>query len=174
MSTRYPNGLKVDKDELFIADVAVTTTAAELNVLDGVSVTTAQLNAAALFVDHYQVEDLDAGGDITARPVFAVPTGHTITLTSIDIIPQGDDAGIDASNTSVVTVSNGANAIVAKTYDGTTGKVFPDAGVVGNLGSLSATHKVLAAGAVVKLTIANGTTANTPAFLVRLTGTVSV
>ncbi|KJS84989.1 MAG: hypothetical protein JM58_09475 [Peptococcaceae bacterium BICA1-8] len=43
--TRFPNGLKVDKDELFIGGVAVTTTAAELNLLDGVTATTAELNA---------------------------------------------------------------------------------------------------------------------------------
>lgn len=45
--TKFPNGVNVDKDELFIADVAVTVTAAELNILDGITATTAELNAAA-------------------------------------------------------------------------------------------------------------------------------
>lgn len=43
--TKFPNGINVDKDELFIADVAVTTTAAELNLLDGVTASTVELNA---------------------------------------------------------------------------------------------------------------------------------
>ncbi len=45
--TKFPNGINVDKDELFIADVAVTATAAELNKMDGVTATYAEINAAA-------------------------------------------------------------------------------------------------------------------------------
>jgi len=45
--TLFPNGINVNKDKLFIDSVAVTTTAAELNKLDGVTATTAELNAAA-------------------------------------------------------------------------------------------------------------------------------
>lgn len=174
--TKFPNGINVDKDELFIADVAVTTTAAELNVLDGINQSTAQLNAASLFVYHYEIEDLNAGANIAARPIFAVPTGYTITLTSADIVPQGDDEGVDESNTCAVSVLNGSNAIVTQTYNNVaeSGVAFPNAGIVGNLGTLNATHKVLAAGAVVKLSVTNGTTANPPGMMLRLVGTIAV
>lgn len=45
--TKYPNGIDVPAGKLFIDEVAMTSTAAELNILDGVTATTAELNAAA-------------------------------------------------------------------------------------------------------------------------------
>lgn len=45
--TAFPNGINVNAGELFIDSVAMTSTAAELNKLDGVTATTAELNAAA-------------------------------------------------------------------------------------------------------------------------------
>jgi hypothetical protein len=158
--SRLPGGVNVPVGKLFIADTAITATAA-------------QLNTANRFITHIPVENLAAGANIATRAVFSVPTGLTLTLDSIDILPQGDDAGIDAGNTCVIAVANGANAIVTKTYDGTTGKVFPDDATVGNLGALSAAYKALAAGAVVKLSVTNGATADPPAFLLRLTGTLA-
>lgn len=45
--TRFDNGLNVQKDELSIDNVTMTSTAAELNLLDGVTATMAELNLAA-------------------------------------------------------------------------------------------------------------------------------
>jgi hypothetical protein len=45
--TKFPNGINIDSGELFIGDVAMTSTAVELNKLDGVTATTAEINAAA-------------------------------------------------------------------------------------------------------------------------------
>jgi hypothetical protein len=45
--TKFPNGINVDVGELFISDVAVTSSAAELNILDGVTKTAAQINDLA-------------------------------------------------------------------------------------------------------------------------------
>jgi hypothetical protein len=45
--TKFPNGINVDTGELFIGGVAVTSTASELNKLDGVTATMAEINLAA-------------------------------------------------------------------------------------------------------------------------------
>lgn len=42
--TKFPSGINVDEGELFINSVAVTSTAAELNKLDGVTASTAEIN----------------------------------------------------------------------------------------------------------------------------------
>lgn len=42
--TRFPGGINIDKDELQIDSVAVTTTSAEINLLDGATLSTAELN----------------------------------------------------------------------------------------------------------------------------------
>lgn len=109
------------------------------------------------------IEDLSAGGDISARPVFADRRGGT--LVSAALIAQGSFAGIDDSNTMVVLLDDSTNTIVTKTYNTAT---QPTASAANDLGSLSATHKVLAADEVIRLTITNGATANPPAMLLRL------
>lgn len=45
--TKFPNGINVNAGELFIDDVAVTSSAAEFNLLDGVTATTAEINLLA-------------------------------------------------------------------------------------------------------------------------------
>lgn len=114
----------------------------------------------------FHVEDLAAGADIAARVLAVVPTGYALTILQADIIPRGDDAGIDASNTAVVSLLNGSNAIVTKTYNGTV--TFPDKDVVGNLGALSGTYQKIAAAGTLKLSVTNGATADTPAFDLQL------
>ena len=114
----------------------------------------------------FPVEDLAAGGDIAARVLATVPTGYELTILDAKIIPNGDDAGIDASNTCVVALANGSNTIVTKTYNGTV--TFPDSNAAGSLGTLSATYQKIAAGGTLKLSVTNGATANTPPFVVQL------
>ena len=114
----------------------------------------------------FPVEDLAAGGDIAARVLATVPTGYELTVLDAKIIPNGDDAGIDASNTCVVALANGSNTIVTKTYNNTT--LFPDRNVAGSLGTPSATYQKIAAGGTLKLSVTNGATANTPPFVVQL------
>lgn len=105
------------------------------------------------------IEDLAAGGDIAARPVFVVPD-RGVTLIAAGIITEGEPAGVDDSNTAVFALADADdNAIVSKTYDTAN---QPPTSSYGDLGSLDATHKSLAAGEVVKLSVTQGTTANLP------------
>jgi len=147
----------LDIGTLSINGSEVTSTAADINTLTGV---------ASQFIV-YQVEDLAADSDIAARALFVCPTGYTFTLSSAKIIAQGNSDGIDAGNTCAITVSNGTNAIVTKTYNNVT--TFPD-GAVGDLGTLNGTYKVLAAGEILKFSITDGSTANPPAMILQIVG----
>jgi hypothetical protein len=119
----------------------------------------------------YQVEDLGAGVDIADRVIFFVPTGIDITLVSASIVAQGNAAGIDDSNKCVVKLSDGTNTIVEATYDAD--PAFPAAAAVASLGTLDSTHKALASGEKLYLSVTNGTTANPPAFLLEVVYTVA-
>ena len=127
---------------LKIAGTTVTATATELNTLHGGGFN------LGLFDKMVTVEDLAAGADIAGRVIYVVPTGYAVTLSSVSIVPSGSKTGIDAGNTCVVALANGANAIVSKTYNNTT--VFPADATEDDLGALSGTYKVLAAGALLK------------------------
>lgn len=109
---------------------------------------------------HLAVEDLTAGADITDRPIFVHPRANT--LTSVGILTQGAPVGVDDDNTAVVTLKDDAgNTIVAKTYN--TGTQPPTSDYE-DLGALDGTHKALSAGEHVTLSVAQGATANLPAF----------
>lgn len=112
----------------------------------------------------YQVEDLAAGADISARPIFSLPKGGIIT--SVFIMGAASGAGIDNSNTSVWTILAGSDTIVTYTFNAT--NTFPAASTPTSLGALNATHRVLTAEEVVKLTLTNGSTADTPLTQVRI------
>lgn len=149
---------EADIGTLSLNGTLVTSTAADINTLTGV---------ASQFIV-YQVIDLAADADITSTGLFVCPTGFTFTISSIDIISQGTAAGIDDSNTCVISVLNGTNAIVTKTYNAAT--TFPADGVSSNLGALDETHKVITAGQIIKYTITNGATADSPAFILQIVG----
>ena len=118
------------------------------------------------------IEDLSAGADIADRTLLYAPAGIDITLVSAGIIPRGSSAGIDDSNTAVIALKDGsANAIVSKTYD--TDPQPPAAGVIGDLGALSGTYKVLSAGEKLVLDVTQGATANLPAFDLQIVYTVA-
>lgn len=159
--------LKAVKDGAFLADAATRAL-----FTDGIF-TLAKLSATAKTrVLSYQIEDLGAGADIAARAIFVTPAGLDATITSVDIIPQGTNAGIDDSNTCVIAIADGAgNSIVSKTYN--TSTPLPGSGVVGNLGSLDGTYKVLSAGEKLTVAVTNGATANPPALMLQVTYTVT-
>lgn len=118
------------------------------------------------------IEDLAAGADIADRTLLYAPTGIDVTLVSAGIVPRGSSAGIDDSNTAVIALKDGsANAIVEKTYN--TGTQPPAAGVIGDLGALSGTYKVLSAGEKLVLDVTQGATANLPAFDLQIVYTVA-
>jgi hypothetical protein len=119
---------------------------------------------------NYPVEDLAADGDIAARTLLVVPTGKIVRIASASIIPQGTAAGIDDANTCVITLANNTDAIVTKTYN--TAAAFPADAALTSLGTLSTTHKVMAAGKALKLSVTNGTAANPPAFMLQLVYTL--
>lgn len=111
------------------------------------------------------IENLSAGSDISARVVFAAAAA--VTLESVALVAQGAFVGIDNSNTMVVAIADGAgNSIVSKTYNTAT---QPTDNGVNDLGTLSSTHKVLTANETVTFAITNGSTADPPAMLLRLT-----
>ena len=104
--------------------------------------------------------------------MLVVPADHAITLTKASIISNGTAAGIDDSNTCVILLEDSSsNAIVTKTFD--SDPAFPAKGTEVDLGTLDNTHKVLAAGEKLYLSVTNGTTANPPAFLLQLTYTIA-
>ncbi len=119
----------------------------------------------------YKVEDLAADADISTRAILEVPTGLVFTITAAKLISNGTAAGIDDSNTCVVSILNGTNAIATVTYNATT--AFPAENVSGSLGTLSATYKVLSAGEKLHFTVTNGTTANPPAFQLQIEYTIA-
>jgi hypothetical protein len=141
-------------------------------VLGAASVAPEKLTAAAKTqVLTYRIEDLAAGVDIADRVLRVVPAGQSYTLVKASIIPEGAAAGVDAGNTCVVTLKNGANTIVAKTYNDAT--PLPNAGVEGDLGALDATHKIMAAGASLKLSVTNGATADPSGLLLQIAYTLA-
>lgn len=142
------------------------------NVIEDGEITAAKVSAPVA-THHliYPVEDLGAGADITARKILTVPTGANYTLVGANIIGKGSASGVDASNTSVFTLTDGTNTIVTKTFDDD--PAFPAANTPTSLGSLNAAHKVLDAAEALCLTVTNGTTADLPAFDLELVYTVS-
>jgi len=135
-----------------------------------VSPTAAQLNAAPIRIISYEVEDLDADGDIANRPIFIVPSGYKITLSDILVLSQGTVANVDNDNTAVIDVKNGTDSIASKTFNASVS--FPAIATATNLGSLSTTYKELDAGDVVRLSVTCGTSANLPAFVIEAIGTI--
>ncbi len=120
----------------------------------GVAVTDGFLD---LFTRFIPIEALAAGVDIAARTAFY--NAKACSLISAGLLLHGASAGIDGSNTCAVALADAStNAIVSKTYSTTP----PTANDINDLGSLSATHKVLTAGECVTIAITNGTTAATP------------
>lgn len=118
----------------------------------------------------YRLADLDAGADLAAAIIFS--PDEDVQIRAITITPDGDDAGVDASNTSVFTATDGSNTLVTKTYDNDTND-FPDDSVQDSLGTIAAAHAMLKDGESVELAVTNGATANLPAVEVTIEYTVT-
>lgn len=153
--------IKAVKDGAFNADAATRA------LFDDGIWTRAKLATGVLtYILSYQVEDLAAGADIADRVIFEAPTGIDVTLVSANIIPQGNAAGIDDSNTCVIKLSDGTNTIVEATYDASPG--FPAAAAATSLGTLDEDYLGLAAGEKLYLSVTNGATANPPGFMLQV------
>lgn len=101
-----------------------------------------------------------AGADLAATVIMAVP--HAIVIHGVSITPDGSAAGVDGSNTSAWTVTDGTNTIVTKTY--TTD--FPADNTEDSLGTIA--FRAIAAGGRVELAVTNGTTADLTDVLVTI------
>lgn len=114
----------------------------------------ATVRAGASVVVQYEHEQLAADADIAARPIFVAPAA--LTVTSVLYIPRGNSAGIDGSNTLVVTLRNitaGEDvATVTRTTDLTGGTALTV--------TITAANADVASGAVLGLTITQGTSAD--------------
>lgn len=153
--------LKLVQDGAFVADAATRALFA-----NGFLPLAKMADTAKTHVLSFQIEDLAAGGDIVARSLFSVPAGLQATLISAAILPLGNSAGVDNANTSVIELTDGTNSIVSKTYN--TGTQPPAAGVLGDLGALDGTHKVLAAAENLVLNVTNGATADLAGMFVQV------
>lgn len=146
----------------------LATDAVETDKIKAKNVTLAKLaDTARTNILTYQVEDLAADADIANRVIFEVPEGLAIKVLTAKIIPQGDDVGIDVSNTCVIKLSNGTNTLVEATYNGN--PAFPDASEAASLGAISTDYDDLAAGGKLYLSVTNGTEASPPAFMLIVT-----
>jgi hypothetical protein len=140
-----------------------------------VAVKTPTSGAAAVTVESgkytvtYQVEDLAAGADIADMPIYVVPVGYTFEVEAAQVIMQGTTAGVDDANTAVVAVEVGATALVSKTYN--TANQPPASGAAGSLGVIANGER--AAGDVITFSVTNGATADLPAFMLQITGTLA-
>lgn len=112
----------------------------------------------------FDIAALAAGVDLAGLVLAKVPTGYKMTVLQADVISQGSSVGIDATNTAVVVLKNGADAMVTKTYNDVTG--FPEDAAIGNLGTIA--KATLAAAGILSLYITNGATAATPKFKLQL------
>ena len=111
----------------------------------------------------HAVEDLSAGADISARAAHAFEKEGWIV--SARVVNQATAAaGIDDSNTCVITLATGAGTVVTETFDSTT--TFPAANTHQDLGAVS--NVQVSAGSVLTLAVTNGATANPGPFLVEV------
>lgn len=117
------------------------------------------------------VEDLAANADITERGFFRVPAAmNGLVIQDVWIVSRAAPAGIDASNTCVVTVTKvGTGNIASETFDAT--PAFPAANVAADLGTI--TNGTLSTGDILGIVVTNGTTADPPAFDVVISAKLS-
>jgi hypothetical protein len=122
------------------------------NIADEAKVRYLQVSIAAL----------TAGNDKAATRLMPLPKCR---ITEVLIMADGDDAGIDATNTSAWVIKSGTNTVASKTFNNTV--TFPDAGKTTAL-TLDNTKATLADGTILTYAITNGATAATPATIMRI------
>jgi len=117
-----------------------------------------------MFTELIAVEDLAAGADISQRPIFA--SKYDCSFTGIGILTKGAPAGVDNSNTVVITIKNSAGeTLVSKTYNTAN---QPPTNAYASLGTL--TNQDLDGEDELKIDVTQGATANMPAFDIVLDG----
>ncbi len=104
---------------------------------------------------------LSAGSDVAASTVYVAE--KDVILRSASITPDGSGANINDSNASTWSIHAGATMILSQTFDDAV--PFPASGVPASLGSQP---RLIPAGTSLKYSVANGTTAATPATVVTL------
>lgn len=115
-----------------------------------------QLNQVLASME-YSVEDLTAGTDIsTVRAIGRVPTGYTLELVDGGLIHEANAAGVDGSNTVVLTIRNITQSLDMATLTLTTS---PTANTVSSL-TVTTANRVAASGNVIGFTLVQGATAN--------------
>jgi hypothetical protein len=107
---------------------------------------------------NYTAAALTNAADLASTIIFAAGPNQGIQLESVLITPDGASAQIDNTNTSVWTVTDGTNTIVAETFNAA--DTFPATQTQQSLGTLA--FRSLAAGGRLELAIANGTAVDTP------------
>jgi len=111
----------------------------------------------------HAVEDLAAGADISARAIHGFTSSAWIA--GARVVNQATAAaGIDDSNTCVVTLKIGALTVVTETFDSTT--TFPGVNEQQSLGAASNTHA--AKDDEITLEVTNGTNANPGPFIIEV------
>lgn len=111
----------------------------------------------------HPVENLGAGADIAARAIHSFSQEGWIV--SARVVNQASAAaGIDAGNTSVVTLAINAGNVASKTYNNAV--TFPAANAVDSLGTI--TNHRANPGDVLTLAVTNGVTADPGPFLVEV------
>jgi len=111
---------------------------------------------------HTVIQNLAAGVDLTNYVIYG--SSYEMLLSKIGILTKGTPAGIDNSNTVVMTIKNGAGStILTKTYNTATQPPTNDFEDMGTI--LIAT---VAANDKLTLTMVQGVTANMPAFTIVL------
>lgn len=150
--TKFPNGVNVDAGELFIDSLPMTASAAELNLLSGVTVSTAELNQYAV-----QASFADAN---TAGSIFVtVPhAGNIVGLYAVN----------SAANTTVKTVLLAKIATVTVTAPAWEIAITQAAGVTTNVVPTAA--NAIGAGAVIEIASDGG---GTPAMPLEITIVIS-
>lgn len=114
-----------------------------------------------------EVENLLVGQDITLRPAWVAV--DDITVNAVFLLSKGAPAGIDNSNTVVLTLKDDSgNTLLAKTYNAGAQPPTNDAEDLSSL--LNSSYTELSAGDHLTLTVTQGTTANMPAFALSIGG----
>lgn len=119
------------------------------------------LRAAQVHVFNYKVENLAAGADLTERAFFSHP--NALTVLAAKIIPEGASAGVDGSNTIVVTLRNITEAVDVASVTRT-------ADLAANTPvslTLTAANADIAAGDVLGVVVTNGAAADPDTFVVQ-------
>lgn len=121
----------------------------------------------------YNIAELAAGADLAATPFAVIPPNKKFTVLNAQIIALGANAGIDADNTCVVALKNGATVIATKTFNAVT--TFPASGAASTLTlSGTAAELVVDAGEFLSVAVTNGATADPPATVLQVVGILEV